>query len=108
MERSFFRSARFILSCLPIAFGYALCGVSLFSEYSDEFSDINQTCETLFALMNGDDIHATFQKVEAAYPYPIIAKIYLYSFITLFVVAILNIFIFVIEGAYLSAKDVIH
>ncbi|KYR00340.1 mucolipin [Tieghemostelium lacteum] len=105
IERSFTRAARFIFSCSPIIFAYVLCGVSLFSEYSQEFQDLSSTCETLFALLNGDDIHSTFQKLDQVYPYPLLAKIYLYSFITLFVVAILNIFIFVIESSYISAKD---
>jgi len=36
IEKSLSRSARFIFSCFPIVFGYVLCGVSLFSEYSEE------------------------------------------------------------------------
>jgi len=48
----------------------------------------------------------TFEQLNENYPYPIVPTIYLYSFIALFITAILNIFIFIIEDSYHAAKYV--
>jgi hypothetical protein len=40
------------------------------------------------------------------YPYPAIAQIYLFTFIALFITAILNIFIFIIEDSFRAARIV--
>ena len=71
-----------------------------------QFLNLENTGITLFALLNGDDIHATFNQLQENYPYPIIAEFYLYSFIMLFITAVLNIFIFIIEDAYHLSKAV--
>jgi hypothetical protein len=49
---------------------------------------------------------AAFQQLNENYPYPIVSTIYLYSFVALFITAILNIFIFIIEDSYHAAKFV--
>lgn len=98
------RIARFIISAFPIFFGYMLMGVVLFSPYSNRFEDLNNTAITLFALLNGDDIRSAFEQLNDNYPYRIVPTIYLYSFIALFITAILNIFIFIIEDSYHAAK----
>jgi len=65
---------------------------------------VSSTAITLFSLINGDDIHSTFLDMEKNHPIPSIGKIYLFGFILLFIVAILNVFIFTIEDAYHIAK----
>ncbi len=40
------------------------------------------------------------------YPHLIISRVYLYTFIALFITAVLNIFIFIIEDAFKAAKIV--
>eukprot|EP01129_Flabellula_baltica_P014701 TRINITY_DN7116_c0_g1_i1.p1 TRINITY_DN7116_c0_g1~~TRINITY_DN7116_c0_g1_i1.p1 ORF type:complete len:602 (+),score=105.47 TRINITY_DN7116_c0_g1_i1:39-1808(+) len=104
LKLAFKRIVRFIFSSAPIFLGYLCCGVVAFSPYSDSFVDMENTGITLFALLNGDDIHATFDALIAEYPYPTLAEIYLYSFIMLFITAVLNIFIFIIEDAYHLSK----
>eukprot|EP01113_Clastostelium_recurvatum_P022282 TRINITY_DN2654_c0_g1_i1.p1 TRINITY_DN2654_c0_g1~~TRINITY_DN2654_c0_g1_i1.p1 ORF type:complete len:695 (-),score=161.61 TRINITY_DN2654_c0_g1_i1:29-2113(-) len=106
LEKACMRVLRFVISCVPIYYGYALCGVALFSQYTDRFVGINAAMASLYALINGDEIHQTFVEVEAEYPYPFIARVYLYSFISIFLLVILNIFIFVIEAAYQAANNV--
>src|SRR5689334_6297227 len=71
-----------------------------------QFKDLMFTSITLFALLNGDDIRATFQDLGENYPYPIVPVVYLYTFIAFFITVILNIFISIIEDAYHSAKFV--
>lgn len=55
---------------------------------------------SLFALLNGDDIHAIFLDLEHNYPWVIVTRAYLYTFILLFITAVLNVFIFIIEDGY--------
>lgn len=60
---------------------------------------------TLFALLTGDDIHDTFKDiVDASYPVPWVSRIYIYSFVTIFITTVLNVFIFIIEDAFVLAK----
>jgi hypothetical protein len=79
---------------------------------------------TLFALLNGDDIMgkrtymdislclsidvvaATFSDLGANYPYLIISRVYLYTFVATQVVCVLNVFIFIVEDAFKAAKSV--
>lgn len=69
-----------------------------------QFSTFDRTCVTLFALLNGDSILTIFDDLAAKYPYPLLTRVYLFVFVVLFITAILNTFIFIIEDAYHSAK----
>jgi len=104
LKYSFSNNIRFLLSVVPMFLGFALCGLVCFSPYSLRFVNLTNTLITLFALLNGDDIHATFNVLNDFYPFPVFAQIYLYSFVVLFITAILNIFIFIIEDAYHAGK----
>eukprot|EP01114_Cavostelium_apophysatum_P015895 TRINITY_DN4424_c0_g1_i1.p1 TRINITY_DN4424_c0_g1~~TRINITY_DN4424_c0_g1_i1.p1 ORF type:complete len:661 (+),score=155.67 TRINITY_DN4424_c0_g1_i1:60-2042(+) len=105
MRTCFGNIARFIISLAPIFFGYALFGVIVFSDFDDSFVDFGTTTVTLFALLNGDNLYPSFVQLAENYPYPFIARIYLFSFITLFITAVLNVFIFIIQDAYNVAKN---
>ena len=70
--------------------------------------DFDSTMVSLFALLNGDDIHATFNDVKGhSYPLPFVSRLYLYTFVTFFITSVLNVFIFIIEDAYHTAKQVL-
>lgn len=120
----------FLLSLLPLFGGFVFLAVSLFSQYSNRFASVDTAAVSLFALMGGDDIHATFDEVEAACGvfcfnlffchsnsltrvqmtaelpsnYLWISRIYLYLYVLLSLTAILNIFIFLTEDAFHVAK----
>ena len=68
------------------------------------FLDFDVSSVTLFSLLNGDSILLVFQELEDQYPYPWVTRLYLYSFITFFVLSVLNIFIFLIEDAFQAAR----
>jgi hypothetical protein len=63
MLASFSKSGPFvfraIISILPLFFGYAFLGMSIFWE-SRRFADFTVSCYTLFALMHGDMIWDTY------------------------------------------------
>jgi len=93
---------RFFIGALPILIGYTMFGVANFS-IVDRFRNVDQTIVTLFATLNGDELIMTF---GAIYPVnPIISRIYLYTFICIFIYAVLNIFIFIVEEAFQYAKE---
>jgi len=104
LRTSFNKIIKFFISTLPTFLGYILCGVVLFSPYSDKFADMDSTAVTLFALLNGDDIHNTFLHLEDVYPYLFFSRLYLFTFVLLFITAVLNVFIFIIEDSYHLAK----
>lgn len=49
-------------------------------------------------------MHATFQDLNDVFPWVWISRVYLYIYTILFIAAIMNIFIFLIEDAFHSAK----
>ncbi|HLD77398.1 MAG TPA: ion transporter, partial [archaeon] len=96
---------RYLITALPIFFAYVIMGVLLFSPYSSRFESIIATAVTLFSLINGDEIHATFENLISAYPFQILAELYLFSFVALFITSILPVFLFIIEDSYHNAKE---
>ncbi|KAG9394861.1 Polycystin cation channel [Carpediemonas membranifera] len=94
---------QFIVSIMPIYFGFALCGVALFSQYSVKFSNFSQACVTLFAVLHGDVILETYDAIYLASP--VISRTYLYCFITLFICGVLNVFVHIIEESYEYSRD---
>jgi hypothetical protein len=80
--------------------------VITFSSYNREFASFGQACVTLFALMNGDAILQLFDALNDNYPYQWVTWLYLYTFLTLFITAILNVFIFIIDDAYTLSKTI--
>ena len=56
-------------------------------------------------MLTGDDIHDTFKDlVENSYPVPWVSRVYIYIFVIMFITTVLNVFIFIIEDAYVMAK----
>ena len=41
--------------------GYTFCGWLVFAPYHFKFTTLSSTSETLFSLVNGDDMFATFR-----------------------------------------------
>ena len=67
---------------------------------------MDQASVTLFALLTGDDIHQTFADlVLLGYPIVFVSRIYIYSFVTIFITSVLNVFIFIIEESFFQAKQ---
>ena len=88
-----------LVSVLPIFIGYALAGIQLFGDYAPGFASFSIACSTLWALMAGDEVNNTFRQVSPFYP--AIGRLYVYTFMAIFYLAIANIFIVLIESAYM-------
>jgi hypothetical protein len=83
--------------------GYALFGNIYFGTRIKEFGDLSASSVTLFSVMNGDVILDTFDSFQVFYP--MTGKIYLYSFICLFIYVVLNIFVAIIEEAFFATRS---
>jgi hypothetical protein len=102
LRKSLPRVAKFLVGVMPVFLGYGLFGVSFFGMHSESFSDLDQASVTLFSLLNGDSIYDIFAELEAINA--VVSRIYLYSFITLFIYAVLNVFIAIVEDAFFASK----
>ena len=89
---------RFLVSIAPLYVGYAFLGLTLFSNISDLFSSFSRACVTLFALLCGDNILVTFNSLTPAGL--MLSRVYVYSFIGIFIFAVLNMFIAIIEEVF--------
>lgn len=75
------RVSQFLLGVLPLFFGYALLGMTCFSDVSVKFGDILETLRTLFSVVNGDIIYDTFYDIDDA---GLGGQLYVYVYILLF------------------------
>ncbi|TGZ45801.1 mucolipin-3 [Temnothorax americanus] len=97
--------ARFLICAVLIYAGFTFCGWLVLGPYNMKFRSLATTSECLFALINGDDMFATFSitssKSAVLWWY---SRIYLYSFISLYIYVVLSLFISVIMDAYDTIK----
>ncbi|OAD62624.1 Mucolipin-3 [Eufriesea mexicana] len=97
--------ARFLICAILIYAGFTFCGWLILGPYHMKFRSLATTSECLFALINGDDMFATFS--STSFMSPMLwwyFRIYLYTFISLFIYVILSLFISVIMDAYDTIK----
>lgn len=93
--------SQFLLGVAPIMLGYALAGMAMFSSHTPLFANLDSSFATLFAVLNGDVMLDTFTEVYGAGV--ITSRLYFYSFVFIFMYAVLNIFIAIVERAFRSA-----
>lgn len=97
--------ARFLICAILIYAGFTFCGWLILGPYHMKFRSLATTSECLFALINGDDMFATFSATSLKSPmlwwY---SRIYLYTFISLYIYVVLSLFISVIMDAYDTIK----
>ncbi|XP_021924112.1 mucolipin-3-like isoform X2 [Zootermopsis nevadensis] len=97
--------ARFLLCALLIYAGFTFCGWLILGPYHMKFRSLASTSECLFALINGDDMYATFSIMS--FKSPMLwwySRIYLYCFICLYIYVVISLFISVIMDAYDTIK----
>lgn len=78
-----------------------------------QFVDLAVTSESLFSLINGDDMFDTFMEIShSSLGIRIFSKIYLYTFVSLFIFIVLSVFITLISNTYdmvnVSRKYLLH
>eukprot|EP01126_Amoeba_proteus_P042063 TRINITY_DN4558_c0_g1_i9.p1 TRINITY_DN4558_c0_g1~~TRINITY_DN4558_c0_g1_i9.p1 ORF type:complete len:221 (-),score=41.17 TRINITY_DN4558_c0_g1_i9:248-910(-) len=68
------------------------------------FLDLDDTVVTLFAFMNGDGLHAAFKALGSQSSMLPLARIYMYTFVLLFITVVRNVFIFIMQDGYHLGK----
>ncbi|XP_053098770.1 mucolipin-3 isoform X1 [Hemicordylus capensis] len=96
---------RFCCCAAMIYLGYCFCGWIVLGPYHVKFRSLNMVSECLFSLINGDDMFATFAKMQQkSYLVWLFSRVYLYSFISLFIYMVLSLFIALITDTYETVK----
>ena len=94
---------KFLTCALTLYFGYVVCGWLVLGPFNPKFRTLIITSQTLFSLLNGDDMFATFRMLEPGGP-SFFSQFYLYSFICLFIYTVLSLFISVVMDSYETIK----
>lgn len=92
---------RYLFGVMPIFFGFIFFGLCLFWR-SERFVDTSSTMMTLFAMLNGDSVFDIFHDLSGVSFF--LGQLYCYTFCIIFVVVVMNVFISIIEEAYVSTK----
>jgi hypothetical protein len=92
---------RYLLGVMPIFLGFIFFGLCLFWR-SERFVSTSSTMMTLFAMLNGDSVFDIFHDLSGVSFF--IGQAYCYSFCIIFIVVVMNVFISIIEEAYVSTK----
>merc|ERR1712029_1201239 len=96
---------RFAMCTSFVYAGYTFCGWLVFAPYHFKFTTLSSTSETLFSLVNGDDMFATFSMLSAKDGLiHTFSRIYLYTFVMLFIYVVLSLFIAIIMDTYEKIK----
>ncbi|XP_069497801.1 mucolipin-3 [Ambystoma mexicanum] len=96
---------RFCCCAAMIYLGYCFCGWIVLGPYHNKFRSLNIVSECLFSLINGDDMFATFARMQQkSYLVWLFSRVYLYSFISLFIYMVLSLFIALITDTYETIK----
>lgn len=106
LKRAIPNVLRFTLCCILLYAGFCICGWVVLGPYHIKFRNLSTTSECLFAMMNGDDLFATFAITNT--DSDLIwwfSRIYLYIFISMFIYVVISLFISVIMDSYETVKD---
>ncbi|XP_013789922.2 mucolipin-3-like isoform X1 [Limulus polyphemus] len=96
---------RFTLCVMLLYCGFCFCGWVVLGPYHIKFRFLSTTSECLFAMMNGDDLFATFAILNTHSDLVWwFSRIYLYVFISLFIYVVISLFIAVIMDSYDTIK----
>ena len=91
----------FLIGILPIFIGFTFLGLCLFWN-SERFTNVTDVMKALYAIVNGDSIYDII--VDITDKDNFFGQIYGYLFTILFIIVVMNVFIAIIQEAYVSAK----
>lgn len=101
LQRALPNVIRFLIGVMPIFIGFTFFGLCVFWR-SERFYDTSSTTMALFSMINGDSIYDIISDLSGISFF--LGQIYSYSFCILFIVVVMNVFISIIEEAYVSSK----
>ena len=97
---------KFMLCVWLLFVAFSLTGYIVLGPFHPKFATFYESFESLFGLLNGDDIAASFDKIDidddrVAYLY---SRVFLYAFLVLFIYFVLNLFTSLVIAAYEASK----
>lgn len=96
---------RFTLCAVFLYIGFCFCGWIVLAPYHIKFRTLSRTSECLFAVMNGDDMFATFALTDTKNSLIWwFSRMYLYLFLLLFIYVVISLFISVIMDTFETIK----
>ncbi|XP_065901987.1 mucolipin-3-like isoform X2 [Dysidea avara] len=102
-------SVLWFLCCVAIIFiAFSLCGWLVLSSYHPKFTTFWLSIESLFTILNGDDLYVTFEEFDSTFlssTTEVFSKLYLALFIFIFIYIVLSLFIGIFSHAYESLSD---
>lgn len=105
LKHSFSRVFRFLVCVFVLYSGFCFSGWIILGPYHYKFETLARTSECLYALMNGDDVFATFAYLKhGSWFVWWFSRAYLYSFVLLFIYVILSLFIAILMDSYETIK----
>ncbi|XP_035225039.1 mucolipin-3-like [Stegodyphus dumicola] len=107
LKRALPNILRFLLCAVLLYTGFSFCGWIVLAPFHVKFQTLSRTVECLFAVMNGDDMFATFALVNS--PSNLIwwfSRIYLYAFLLLFIYVVISLCISVIMDTFENIKHI--
>eukprot|EP00731_Ephydatia_muelleri_P004621 Em0002g797a len=92
---------RFVLCAGVLYIAFVLTGWLVLGPYHSKFRNIMVTSESLFSLINGDDMFTAFDGMSrASLVAYLFSKVYLYVFVSMFIYVVLSVFISLIKDTY--------
>ena len=93
---------RFLLCAGLLYAGFVLAGWLILGPYHYKFAGLMAASESLFSLINGDDMFAAFEAFprDKAFGVWLYSRVYLYVFVSLFTYVVLSLFISIIMDTY--------
>ena len=101
LKRSIPNVVPFFIGIMPIFIGFTFLGLMLFWN-SERFTNVTNVMKALFAIVNGDSVYDII--VDITDKNNFFGQVYGYLFTILFIVVVMNVFIAIIQEAYVSAK----
>ena len=98
LEKAAPRVLYFLISILPVLLGYVLCGTIMFGGKLRLFETCSATLSTLFCIANGDSMVNIFEAVYWSDGW--LGYVYLYSWCSLVIFVIVNIFLVIVQQTY--------
>ncbi|GIX72266.1 mucolipin-3 [Caerostris extrusa] len=96
---------RFLICAVLLFVGCCFCSWIVLSPFHMKFRTLSRTMECLFAIMNGDDMFATFALLDTHLDFVWwYSRIFLYAFLIVFIYVVVSLFISVIMDTFESIK----
>ncbi|KAL9650701.1 hypothetical protein ABK040_001757 [Willaertia magna] len=97
---------RFLISALPLYFGFCMFSAMMFGEFSRYYQDMQESFITQFSLLFADNMRDTFDQLFGYSVFiAICSRVYLYIFIGIFICIVMNVFTTIMEDSFFSLRE---